>query len=107
MVAIGFMRSSLPQVLPLALVLGLLSTLAISACGEVRSQQCETVCIQEADCAEERENAGTNYPYDKEECIAACVALERDVEGKKFVQHHVKCAKKATSCHQLLLCRGQ
>lgn len=105
MVSSSSMRTPLTQVLALA-VLGL-SALATSACGEVRSQQCENVCVQEANCAEERENAGTNYPYDKDECVAACVALERDVEGKKFVQHHIECAQKATSCNQLLLCRGQ
>jgi len=100
---------SVPRTLLISLALlgGVLIGQLSAGCGEVRSQQCETVCRQEATCAEERENAGTSYPYDKDECIAACVALERDVEGKIFVQHHVECAHQATTCNQLLLCRGQ
>ncbi len=76
------------------------------SCANTQSQQCKSVCQQETECAEQKSNSGQNYPYDQEECIAGCVALEHDAEGKKIIEKHVACAQKAGSdCSALMRCR--
>jgi hypothetical protein len=85
----------------------LLGTLALSsACSEAKSERCKKVCQQETDCAEQRSRDGETFPYDLDECIAACVGLERDSSGREKVEAHIECANSAgDSCEKLLTCR--
>ena len=84
----------------------LLVLLLSIACTGVQSEQCKKICQQETDCATRRNALNENFPYDLDECVAACVALEHDKEGRKLVEKHLACAKKANGdCKQLMLCR--
>ena len=83
-----------------------LSLLALSACGSNGSEACKDVCKREAECAEKRVAAGDeSAKYDQNECTAACVDLERDSQGKELVENHIRCAKQAKTCAELLECR--
>ncbi|MCP4443839.1 MAG: hypothetical protein GY811_00655 [Myxococcales bacterium] len=76
------------------------------ACSKVKSERCQDICQKETDCAEQRGRDGETYPYDLDECIDACVGLERDSNNRKKVDNHKKCADKAgDSCEALLECR--
>lgn len=86
-------------------LVALIVLITLAACSEPRSEDCKSVCQRETDCAEQQSNLVENYPYDLDECVAACVALERDKEGKLLVERHVECAKKATDCDELMECR--
>jgi hypothetical protein len=86
---------------PLLLVL-----LLAGACDAGGSKRCKAVCRRHAECADKRVAAGDeSAKYDVDECIAACVNLERDNEGKKIVDRHIECAKNAASCDELAACR--
>lgn len=77
-----------------------------SSCDEAKSQQCKDVCQQETDCAEQQNRNGESFPYDLDECVAACVGLERDTHGQEKVKAHVECARRAgDSCEELMKCR--
>lgn len=86
--------------------LPLLAILLLFACSKARSERCKTVCQQETDCAEKNSDDPDSFPYDLDECVAACIGLERDTENKKLVDQHIECAKKAGSdCKALMDCR--
>lgn len=78
----------------------------LSSCTEKQSERCKQVCQQETECAAERNINQEESPYDLDECVAACINLERDIASRHIVEEHVECAKKAAgSCEQLKLCR--
>ena len=84
----------------------LLLTIFGTNCGETQSEPCRNVCQKEAECAENRLDPDESIPYDLDECVAACVALERDTAGKRMVEQHIKCAEKAgDSCEALMECQ--
>ncbi len=91
---------------PSCIALVAASALLGSACNRSKSQQCNDVCQLETDCAEERSSDGEQYPYDLDECIAACEALEGDSNSQGHVKAHFECAEKAGGdCTKLLECR--
>ena len=76
------------------------------ACKEQQSERCKQVCQQETECAAQRKINEEDSPYDLDECIAACIALERDSSSRHLVEEHVECAKTAAgNCEELMLCR--
>ncbi len=89
-----------------ALIALILVSTAAMACGDPQSEHCRSVCRQETECAESKTKLDEDFPYDLEECIEACVRLERDNAGKILVDKHVECAKKAgDDCQALMDCR--
>ena len=86
--------------------LSALCALLVCSCTAPQSERCKKVCQQETDCAAQRKIQEESFPYDLDECIAACVALERGIEGRESVERHIECANKAdTDCEALLQCR--
>lgn len=85
---------------PLSVAIALLLT----ACSSGASERCSTMCKREAECAEKLAE-GENFKYDADECVTACVALERDPATKKLVDRHQECAKAAETCEELMGCR--
>jgi hypothetical protein len=85
----------------------LISSIALmSACTGAQSEQCKDTCQQETTCAAQKSSLEGNYPWDLDECIGACVALERDAEGRKQVESHVRCVKEAAGdCEKILNCQ--
>ena len=80
--------------------------LVLSACTAPQSERCKTVCQQETDCAAQRNIQEESFPYDLDECVAACVALERSNEGRQLVEKHIECANNANGdCKALEQCR--
>lgn len=78
----------------------------LPACTGQQSERCKQVCQQETDCATKRNVNEEDAPYDLDECVAACINLERDIASRQIVEEHVECAKKAAgSCEALKLCR--
>ena len=78
----------------------------MSGCQGPQSERCKQVCQQATECATKRNINEEESPYDLDECIAACIALERDSASRELVEEHIKCAKKAAGdCAQLMLCR--
>ena len=83
------------------------------ACTEPRSTACKEVCKREAECidatttpAVELTAPPTKVPFDEKECIAACAALEHDVEHSAAkVQRHVECVNKQPTCAAVLECK--
>jgi hypothetical protein len=74
-----------------------------SACTEPRSPACKEVCKREAACIDA---TGIKAPFDAKECIAACAALERDVEHSAAkVQRHIACVAKQQACPAVLECK--
>jgi hypothetical protein len=72
-------------------------------CTEPRSTACKEVCKREAECID---TLGSKSPFDEKECIAACAALEHDVENSAAkVQQHIACVNKQTSCPAVLECK--
>lgn len=82
-----------------------LFTLLALGCSDSTSKQCNVVCQRETDCAEEQGNKGEPYPYDFDECVAACVNLEADKSSVKRVETHMQCAERASDCEALMNCR--
>jgi hypothetical protein len=88
----------------LALVVTLLwASISASGCTEPRSPECKEACKREAECID---STGSKLPFDEKECIAACAALEHDVQhsGAK-VRRHIDCVKNQPSCLAVLECK--
>ena len=84
-----------------ALLFGMIA--ASIACTEPRSPACKEVCKREAECIDQ---TGSKVPFDEKECIAACAALEHDVERSAAkVQHHIDCVTKQQACSAVLECK--
>ena len=76
---------------------------ALAACTEPRSTACKEVCKREAECVD---TTGSKMPFDEKECIAACAALEHDVQNSAAkVQRHIACVLQQTSCSAVLECK--
>jgi hypothetical protein len=91
----------------LSLVIALAGVLA-SACTEPRSAACKDVCKREAECIDSTgvDSVGNKLPFDEKECIAACAALEHDVEHSAAkVQHHIDCVNRQQACPAVLDCK--
>jgi hypothetical protein len=74
-----------------------------AGCTEPRSTACKEVCKREAECVDA---TGNKLPFDEKECIAACAALEHDVEHSAAkVARHIDCVTKQTSCPAVLECK--
>lgn len=74
-----------------------------ASCTEPRSTACKEVCKREAECID---STGSKIPFDEKECIAACAALEHDVQNSAAkVQRHVACVAQQTSCAAVLECK--
>ena len=72
-------------------------------CTEPRSTACKEVCKREAECVD---STASKLPFDEKECIAACAALEHDVEHSAAkVQRHIACVNQQTSCAAVLECK--
>jgi hypothetical protein len=81
---------------------------AAAACTEPRSTACKEVCKREAECVDSTgvDSAGNKLPFDEKECIAACAALEHDVEHSAAkVQRHIDCVNKQQACPAVLECK--
>jgi hypothetical protein len=92
------------RIFSLITALGVLTLLC--SCTAPQSERCKKVCQQETECAAQRKVQEENFPYDLDECIAACVALERGNEGRHLVEKHVDCANNANgNCEALMQCR--
>ena len=77
--------------------------LGASSCTEPRSTACKEVCKREAECVD---STGNKIPFDEKECIAACAALEHDVEHSAAkVQRHIECVNKQQTCTAVLECK--
>ena len=85
--------------------LALIAILPLAACSSSGSQRCKDVCEREAECAAATINEGKEgIKFDKDECVAACVSLERDNEGHTAVETHASCVYKASDCNDVLEC---
>lgn len=74
-----------------------------TGCTEPRSTACKEVCKREAECVDV---TGSKVPFDEKECIAACAALEHDVEHSAAkVQRHIDCVAKQQACSAVLECK--
>lgn len=74
-----------------------------TACTEPRSTACKEVCKREAECID---STGSKAPFDEKECIAACAALEHDVEHSAAkVARHIDCVAKQQACPAVLECK--
>lgn len=75
----------------------------LTGCTEPRSAACREVCKREAECVD---TTGNKIPFDEKECIAACAALEHDVEHSAAkVQRHIDCVNKQQTCPAVLECK--
>jgi cytochrome c556 len=91
------------RALLLAMVTAAACALACAGCTEPRSTACKEVCKREAECVDV---TGNKIPFDEKECIAACAALEHDVEHSAAkVQRHIECVNKQPSCAAVLECK--
>lgn len=82
-----------------------LAFLGILGCADTESERCRSICQKEADCAESHDNPDESYPYDVDECTAACSSLERDTASEHMVRAHEECVTKAgNSCEALSRC---
>ena len=82
---------------------GLAFALALAACTEPRSPACKEVCKREAECID---STGSKIPFDEKECIAACAALEHDVEHSAAnVRRHIACVAQAATCTAAIDCK--
>jgi hypothetical protein len=86
-----------------------LGVLALASCTEPRSAACKEVCKREAECIDSSgldPATGGKPPFDEKECIAACAALEHDVEHSAAkVQRHIDCVNKQPTCPAILECK--
>jgi len=94
----------------------------LAACASERSSpECKEVCQKQARCVDQKVEAAAlnaagspaggaperaeQTKFDQSECVAACTALRRDVEGEKIVQKHVACVNGAAGeCGAILAC---
>lgn len=74
-----------------------------AGCTEPRSAPCTQVCKREAECLDE---LNSKLPFNVNECIAACAALEQDqtVNGAK-VKRHIECVNRQPTCAGVLECK--
>jgi hypothetical protein len=85
-----------------ALLLAIVAACA-AGCTEPRSTACKDVCKREAECIDQ---TGSKAPFDEKECIAACAALEHDVEHSAAkVVHHIECVTTQPTCAAVLECK--
>ena len=82
---------------------GALGALALAACTAPKSEMCRKVCAREAECI--GDSVATESSFDEGECIAACAALERDLDTQAVVAGHKACVDKAETCSQVLDCK--
>jgi hypothetical protein len=76
---------------------------ALAGCTEPRSTACKEVCKREAECVDA---TGNKLPFDEKECIAACAALEHDVEHSAAkVARHIDCVTRQQACPAVLECK--
>ncbi len=81
----------------------ILLAVLLVACTQPRSARCKQVCTRESECIS---TTSSQIPFDEKECIAACAALEHDVENNAAkVQQHIACVTKQTSCAAVLECK--
>jgi len=86
-----------------AFLLAMVTASVLGGCTEPRSTACKEVCKREAECVDQ---TGNKIPFDEKECIAACAALEHDVEHSAAkVQRHIECVTKQPSCAAVLECK--
>ena len=86
-----------------ALLLAVVTAFVLGGCTEPRSTACKEVCKREAECVDQ---TGNKIPFDEKECIAACAALEHDVEHSAAkVQRHIECVNKQPTCAAVLECK--
>ena len=90
--------------MPRAAFAALLLVSALGAgCTEPRSAACTEVCKREAECIDV---LGKEMPFDEKECIAACVALEKDpADNGAKARRHIDCVHAQTSCEAVLECK--
>ena len=74
----------------------------LSACPASQSSRCKDICTELVTCIETR--GRTDVAIDENECTSTCTALERDSEGKKRVDAHAECVRKASTCEAKLAC---
>lgn len=80
-----------------------LALVLLAGCTEPRSTRCKEVCKHEAECVD---STGSKSPFDEKECVAACAALEHDVEHSAAkVQRHIECVARAQTCPAVLECK--
>jgi len=78
---------------------------AQAACAEPRSARCKELCAREAECVEASGGTPGDSAFDEGDCVAACAALERDVEGRGTVERHADCVTQAGGrCDAVLSC---
>jgi len=86
-----------------SIIASAVASVAWAGCTEPRSTACKEVCKREAECID---TLGSKSPFDEKECIAACAALEHDVENSAAkVQQHIACVNQQTSCPAVLECK--
>ena len=86
-----------------AVLLAMVIASVLGGCTEPRSTACKEVCKREAECVDQ---TGNKIPFDEKECIAACAALEHDVEHSAAkVQRHIDCVNKQPTCPAVLECK--
>ncbi|MBC7973856.1 MAG: hypothetical protein H7138_02640 [Myxococcales bacterium] len=86
-----------------ALLLAIAVVVCAAGCTEPRSTACKDVCKREAECID---STGSKTPFDEKECIAACAALEHDVEHSAAkVARHIDCVSKQQACPAVLECK--
>lgn len=77
--------------------------LALIGCVQQRSARCKQVCARESECVA---STSSSIPFDEKECIAACAALEHDVQHSAAkVAHHVDCVTRQRACAGVLECK--
>jgi hypothetical protein len=81
----------------------IVAAVALAGCTEPRSPECKVVCKREAECID---STGSKLPFDEKECIAACAALEHDVQHSAAkVKRHIDCVKSQPTCPAVLECK--
>jgi hypothetical protein len=97
------MRAALPSMVDIVCAASIFVALAGAGCTEPRSTACKEVCKREAECVDA---TGNKVPFDEKECIAACAALEHDVEHSAAkVARHIDCVTRQPSCAAVLECK--
>ena len=75
----------------------------LAACTQPRSARCKQVCTRESECVSQ---TSSQIPFDEKECIAACAALEHDVEHSAAkVARHIDCVNQQQTCPAVLECK--
>jgi hypothetical protein len=81
----------------------LLAIVILAGCTEPRSPACKEVCRREAECID---STASKVPFDEKECVAACAALEHDVEHSAAkVARHIECVRAQKTCPAVLECK--